>query len=120
MSLPRELLDELLSAYMDGELSADERARVEQMLAADPELRESLRLLEEQSEAIRRSLRAAPRLGSDFSERVLAATFAEAQRQSLDASHPVQRAAAQPGRRPAAPEQTIPVRRPDPSGGLRE
>lgn len=95
MSLPRELPDELLSAYMDGELSADERARVEQMLAADPEMRESLRLLQEQSQTLRHSLRSAPQLDAAFAERVLAATFAEAQRQSLDASHPVQKAAAE-------------------------
>ena len=31
MSLPRELLDELLSRYMDGDLSDDERIRVEQI-----------------------------------------------------------------------------------------
>ncbi|WP_164100594.1 anti-sigma factor family protein [Candidatus Laterigemmans baculatus] len=120
MSLPRELLDELLSAYMDGELSADEHARVEQMLAADPELRESLRLLEKQAEAIRHSLQSAPRLGCDFSERVLAATFAEAQRQSLDPAHPVRKAAAQPAPQQPAPGHSFPVRRPDRSGGLRE
>ena len=75
MSLPRELLDELLSGYMDGELSADERARVEQMLETEPGVRESLRLLQEQSQTVRRSLRSAPRLDSDFAERVLAAAF---------------------------------------------
>ena len=34
-----EFDDELLSAYLDGELSAEERARVEAHLAADPQAR---------------------------------------------------------------------------------
>ena len=38
MSLPRELLDQLLSGYLDDSLSADERARVEQLLQSDDEI----------------------------------------------------------------------------------
>jgi len=38
----QEQRDELLSAYLDGELSADERARLEAQLAADPVLRAEL------------------------------------------------------------------------------
>jgi hypothetical protein len=38
----QEQRDELLSAYLDGELSADERARLEAQLAADPGLRAEL------------------------------------------------------------------------------
>ena len=35
-----ESREELISAYIDGELSADERARVERWLAEDPRLRQ--------------------------------------------------------------------------------
>ena len=34
--------NELLSAYLDGELTADERAEVERLLAANPAAREAL------------------------------------------------------------------------------
>ena len=41
----REQRDELLSAYLDGQLSAGERARLETQLAADPALRAELEAL---------------------------------------------------------------------------
>jgi len=41
----REQRDELLSAYLDGQLSAGERARLEAQLAADPALRAELEAL---------------------------------------------------------------------------
>ncbi|MEX0712513.1 MAG: zf-HC2 domain-containing protein, partial [Pirellulales bacterium] len=61
--------DELLSAYLDDELSADERARVERLLAEQPESRALL----EDLRALRSGLEALPRhrLESDFSGRVL-------------------------------------------------
>lgn len=65
------LTEELLSAYLDGELPDAERAGVEQWLTASAEHR---RLLDD-LQAIRRELQALPRqsLDAGFSERVLAA-----------------------------------------------
>ncbi|MEX0641776.1 MAG: zf-HC2 domain-containing protein [Pirellulales bacterium] len=61
--------DELISAYLDDELSAEERARVERMLAEDAELRQTV----DDLRALRASLQSLPRhrLDSSFSERVL-------------------------------------------------
>lgn len=65
------LPEELLSAYLDGELPDEERARVEQWLTDSSEHR---RLFDD-LQAIRRELQALPRqsLDAGFSERVLAA-----------------------------------------------
>jgi anti-sigma factor RsiW len=67
--------DELLSAYLDGELSEDERARVEQLLAEQPEARQlldELRALSGGFEALPRH-----RLEADFASRVLRAAERE-------------------------------------------
>jgi hypothetical protein len=71
------LPDELISAYLDDELSAEERARVETMLAESAELRQSL----EELRALRANLKSLPRHRLDplFAERVLR----EAERQML-------------------------------------
>jgi len=55
---------ELLSAYLDGELSAGERAEVERLLAADPAVRRQFDELRELSEAVRSLPRQS--LGGDF------------------------------------------------------
>lgn len=68
---PQESLpEELLSAYLDGELPSDERVRVEAWLASNPEHR---RLFDD-LQAIRRELQALPQqaLDASFSDRVLA------------------------------------------------
>lgn len=61
--------DELLSAYLDGELADDERARVERWLAEQPESRQLL----EELRAVKQRLETLPaaRLGEDFADRVL-------------------------------------------------
>lgn len=61
--------DDLISAYLDGELNADERARVEEQLRRDPKLQ---RMCDE-LRALRATLQAMPasRPPEDFSERVL-------------------------------------------------
>lgn len=63
--------DELISAYLDGEVTADERAKVERLLAADPRSRQLL----EELRALRGSLASLPRhaLEADFSDRVMEA-----------------------------------------------
>ncbi len=61
--------DELISAYLDGELSGEDLSRAEQLLAKRPESRQ---LLEELS-ALRASLQGLPKssLGASFPDRVL-------------------------------------------------
>jgi hypothetical protein len=66
MSLPDE---ELLSAYLDGELTADERSRVERLLAESPESRQLLDELRSIKTSLERMSRA--RLGHDFADQVL-------------------------------------------------
>jgi hypothetical protein len=60
--------EELLSAYLDGELTADERSRVEKLLAESPENRQLL----EELRSIQASLQRMPRagLGPDFADQV--------------------------------------------------
>ena len=62
---------ELLSAYLDDQLSSEERARVEQWLAEDAEAQQTL----EQLRAVSASLQGLPaaKLGEDLAERVLRA-----------------------------------------------
>lgn len=93
MSLPRELLDELLSRYMDGELSADEATRVEQMLQSDASVRASLELLRTRSSLVRQAVRDGGKLGEDFSSRVFAAAVSEAESTNLRPDHPLRLAA---------------------------
>jgi anti-sigma factor RsiW len=97
--------DELLSAYLDGELPADERLRVERLLVEQPESRQLL----DELRALRGTLDAVPRyrLESDFAERVLRA----AERTTNDAlgraAVSVRRACGVPSRRACA----VPSRR---------
>ena len=60
---------ELLSAYLDGELTADERARVETLLAADPAARQLL----DELRAVGQAIQGLPpyTLGEDLSQRIL-------------------------------------------------
>jgi len=85
--------DELLSAYLDGELSEEERARVEQLLAEQPEARQML----DELRALSGGFEALPRhrLEADFASRVLRA----AEREML-AGDP-------PGETPVAPPQSV-------------
>src|SRR5688572_10059915 len=63
--------EELISAYLDGELTAEEQAQVEQALASDPRLRR----MHDDLRALRSSLQAIPpqKLDAQFAERVLRA-----------------------------------------------
>jgi hypothetical protein len=76
----REFHDELLSAYLDGELSPAERARVEERLVVDPVARQMLDELRSVSEA----MQGLPRqdVGEDLSGAIL--SLAEQSRRSLD------------------------------------
>lgn len=117
MGLPRELRDELLSGYLDGVLSNDERARVEQMLASDPGLRGELDALRQQS-ALLGQLRAANgrrvALGDGFADRVISAALEVAEREGVHAGHPLLRLQGVPtavrtttGRSPAARRRLV-------------
>lgn len=67
--MPDLLDDELLSAYLDGELPAEERARVEQLLSGQPESRQLLEELRANKTSLERMPRM--RLGHDFADQVL-------------------------------------------------
>lgn len=70
MNQREELSDELLSAYLDGELSGDERREVERLLSEDPARRQAL----EELQALSGDFQTLPRyeLAEDFYQRVLA------------------------------------------------
>lgn len=76
--------NELLSAYLDGELTAAEQAKVERLLATDPAARQ----LFDELRALSAALHALPKqkLGEDLTERVLRA--AEGRRQSGEGPEP--------------------------------
>ncbi|HUT90385.1 MAG TPA: zf-HC2 domain-containing protein [Thermoguttaceae bacterium] len=61
--------NELLSAYLDGELTAEEQAQIERLLAANPEARQ----LVDELRALSSSVKALPshKIGRDISEEVL-------------------------------------------------
>lgn len=74
--------EELITAYLDGELTADEQAQVEQALASDARLRQ----MHNDLRALRSSLQALPQqtLDASFAERVLRAAQ-QAQAPPVDA-----------------------------------
>lgn len=92
MALPDELLDELLSAHLDGATSGDERARVEQMLREDPAVAERLEDLRRAREAFRQTRMSAPSLPDDFAERVTQQAIDRAADEGLPEEHPLRRA----------------------------
>ena len=106
MSLPKDLRDQLLSAYLDDALSADEQSRVDRLLDSDPDARDELDSLRQ----LRSSLRDVARsdsdatLGTHFADRVLGAAVAQARSEGLAEDHPLVRLAEQPSttRAPAA------------------
>jgi negative regulator of sigma E activity len=72
--MPWQYTDELLSAYLDGELSPAEQAQVESHLAGDPEARQLL----DELRILASDVRSLPRhkAGEGFSERVVRAALA--------------------------------------------
>jgi len=96
--------EELLSAYLDGELPREERARVEAWLAASADHR---RLFDD-LQAIRRELQALPQqsLDAGFCDRVLIAI----REQSGDPSASSPAASGTPATDVPEPSQTIPIK----------
>lgn len=98
MSVPRELLDQLLSGYLDDALSPDERARVEQLLQSDDEIVKELDQLRELQSSLKAISAAdsAIKLDEGFADRVLGAAVARAHAEGLSDDHPLVRLAEQP------------------------
>ncbi|MEO1527055.1 MAG: zf-HC2 domain-containing protein [Planctomycetota bacterium] len=93
MALPEEILDELLSAHLDGALSGDERARVEQMLESDSEVREKFEELKTQSELTSQASFIGSGLRVDFADHVVVAAIRTAVEEGCSAEHPLRLAA---------------------------
>ncbi|TWU42954.1 hypothetical protein Q31b_19880 [Novipirellula aureliae] len=98
MSVPKELLESMLSAYMDDVLSPDERTRVEQMLAGDSSMRAQLEEMRTNRAALRQihGMDSEYKLPDHFASSVIEATVERARREGLADEHPVMRLAEQP------------------------
>ncbi len=98
MSLPREILDQLLSGYLDDALSADEHARVQRLLETDPEIARELEELRGIRTALQDVAKADStfRLPAGFADRVLDTAIATARSEGLNEDHPLIRLAEQP------------------------
>lgn len=83
-----EHLDELISGYLDGELSQPESQELEEILQRDSEAARRLRLMQEARKALTESS-SNYRLPDSFAARVIAAAKREAEQQKLPASHPI-------------------------------
>ena len=98
MSIPSDLLDQLLTGYLDDALSPDERARVESLLKSDQQVARQLSELR----ALQASLRsiadadASIRLDPGFADRVLAGAVDQARIEGLSDDHPLMRLTDQP------------------------
>jgi anti-sigma factor RsiW len=79
--MTRPFSDELLSAFLDDELNSADREQVEQHLATS----EADRLLVAELQRLRGDVAALPpaRVSDDFTDRVLAAALAEAERTGM-------------------------------------
>lgn len=80
-------LDELISCYLDGELSQQETQELESRLQSDPEAARRLRIMKEARKALLQTQ--TYRLPDNFAQRVLVAAQAEAERLGLPANHPI-------------------------------
>ena len=93
MALPDELLDELLSAYLDGAASSDECARVEHLLERDPSVAAHFQSLVDQRAQLRaialRDRACGARLPVDFAETVVAAAIRQARTDDAAEHHPL-------------------------------
>ena len=100
MSVPKEILDQLLSGHLDGALSNDEKKQIEQLLRDDPNVARELDGLR----GLRKSMREITRIDSKvklddgFADRVLSAAVARAKAEGLGEEHPLIRLTEKPSR----------------------
>ncbi|MGB7344017.1 MAG: hypothetical protein WBD20_07375, partial [Pirellulaceae bacterium] len=109
MSIPRDILDQLLSGYLDDVLSDDERTRLEQLLQDDGEVASELEDLRRIRGSLRQISRADAhvRLDDGFADRVLGAAVAQATTEGLGEDHPLIKVAEHPSTPQLA--KTIPI-----------
>ncbi|QDT13166.1 anti-sigma factor family protein [Planctomycetes bacterium K23_9] len=98
MPIPRELLDQLLSGYLDDVLSDDEKSRLEQLLNDDLDVAAELEDLRRIRGSLRQICRsdAGVRLDDGFAERVMGAAVAQASAEGLGEDHPLIKLAEHP------------------------
>ncbi|QDT03229.1 hypothetical protein K227x_16110 [Rubripirellula lacrimiformis] len=98
MTVPQSHIDQMLSAYLDDALSAEERIEVQQWIRTDAIVADQLEQLQEQ----RRSLQAISsqdrqvKLDPGFANRVLELAVARARSEGLAEDHPLVRVSEQP------------------------
>ncbi len=91
MSIPSDLLDQLLTGYLDNALSPDERVRVESLLQTDQQVAAELAELR-QLQASLRSIAdsdSSVKLDAGFADRVLGAAVDRARTEGLSDNHPL-------------------------------
>lgn len=97
MPNPPEIRTSLLSGYLDGILSPEERREAERLLQTDREAAAYLDALRSMRDAIHElGQDPRPRLGDDFSTRVIEAAVARARAEGVADEHPLARIAEQP------------------------
>ncbi|MBN1851898.1 MAG: zf-HC2 domain-containing protein [Pirellulales bacterium] len=100
--------DELLSAYLDGELSADERARVEAYLLENPKARQLLAEFEALSNAIQSLPK--KKVNARFHEEVLSAIEKDALKRAARSSQPKEEMGPRLAVEETSPEEKGPAR----------
>lgn len=95
MSSPESERELLLNASLDGELNAEEQAKLEQWLRDDPVLAQRRESFAQQRTLLRQALTQGPgnKLDRDFPDRVIQAAIAQAEAGGLDRNHPLIRLA---------------------------
>lgn len=95
MSSPESERELLLNASLDGELNAEEQAKLEQWLRDDPVLAQRRESFAQQRTLLRQALTQGPgnKLDRDFADRVIHAAIGQAEAGGLDRNHPLIRLA---------------------------
>ena len=98
MSVPREILDQLLSGYLDETLSGDERTQLERLLREDAAVAQELEDLQQIRSELKeiRRIDAGIQLDAGFSNRVIDAAIAQAHNEGLGEDHALVKLAEQP------------------------
>ena len=110
MSIPSDLLDQLLTGYLDNALSPDERARVESLVESDPQVAADLAELRQLQKSLRSVAEAdaSIQLDTGFADRVLGAAVDRARSEGLGEDHPLVRLADQPSAPVPSRNQSFP------------